>query len=470
MKIGIIDNKFFALQGQLIKEGHDLFVYVDGMPKTEPFHPPTEVDGPGTVTQVMALTDMKDCDFIITADADRLGMGVFVKRMFPDTPMIYYSYDALLLEDDRSYAHNLIMQYGIMENTILRLPFMRSFSSRAELQEYLDDCNESVVIKRNFHSTPTDETMRTIIAHEGYQVPDVNAWFDKDGLGGCTVEEYIPGMEAAFGMFFNGEKFVGLPYVCMEHKGACDGDRGGVLTGEVGTTLTYLDYATDAGKGIIAIFKALEPMMADLGLCGMVDFNTKVTDNHLYFMEFTMRFGRPTLECQIAAHNRAGVEFGDTLYSVATGGEAYKLEGVHTIGVTAYSYGLPVLTNLGAAHPNIDLRPFIPGYGSTYSGLEYLSKDDKYRIEALTLMNNYNWDEEAYVIRDEERHFIVTASTINYDRQLDKIAWVYLVTCVYNALENLENENDFVGVTWRSDVGKQQCALLEQVSRLWGLK
>ena len=190
-----------------------------------------------------------------------------------------------------------------------------------------------------------------------------------------------------------------------------------------------------------------------------------------------MRFGRPTLECQIAAHNRAGVEFGDTLYSVATGGEAYKLEGVHTIGVTAYSYGLPVLTNLGAAHPNIDLRPFIPGYGSTYSGLEALTFEYRiealtfeYRIEALTLMNNYNWDEEAYVIRDEERHFIVTASTINPDRRFDKIAWEYHITGVYDALENLDDENDFVGVTWRSDVGKQQCALLEQIGRFGGLK
>lgn len=104
------------------------------------------------------------------------------------------------------------------------------------------------------------------------------------------LQKKVTGVEIAVGGFFNGHKFLQPIYFNFEHKRFFPGDLG-PLTSEMGTSMFW------AGRNRLfreSIGK-MEKLFAQAGYVGYVDLNCLVDKNGIYPLEFTSRFGYPTI-------------------------------------------------------------------------------------------------------------------------------------------------------------------------------
>ena len=131
------------------------------------------------------------------------------------------------------------------------------------------------------------------------------------------LQKFASGVEIAVGAFFNGNDFIYPINVNFEHKKLFPGDIG-PFTGEMGTLMYW--------SGPNMIFKTtLEKMKEEIkksGYVGYIDINCIANARGIYPLEFTARFGYPTISVQAE-----GVvsEWGEFLTAIAKG-ENYDLK------------------------------------------------------------------------------------------------------------------------------------------------
>ena len=125
------------------------------------------------------------------------------------------------------------------------------------------------------------------------------------------LQKYAQGVEIAVSGFFNGNDFIYPLNVNFEHKKLFPGDIG-PFTGEMGT-LGYW-------SGPNTIFHTtLEKMRDDIrksGYVGYIDINCIANSRGIYPLEFTCRFGYPTISLQIEGVTS---DWGEFLYAIAKG-------------------------------------------------------------------------------------------------------------------------------------------------------
>src|SRR3989344_7839625 len=125
------------------------------------------------------------------------------------------------------------------------------------------------------------------------------------------LQKYINGVDVAVGAFFNGNDFIYPININFEHKRVFPGDIG-PFSGEMGTLMYW--------SGPNTIFKTtLEKMKEEIkkaGYVGYIDINCIANARGIYPLEFTTRFGYPTISIQME-----GVlsEWGNFLYNIARG-------------------------------------------------------------------------------------------------------------------------------------------------------
>src|SRR3989339_2291539 len=124
------------------------------------------------------------------------------------------------------------------------------------------------------------------------------------------LQKFASGVEVAVGAFFNGNDFIYPVNINFEHKKLFPGDIG-PFTGEMGTLMYW--------SSSNPLFKAtVEKMKEDLkqaGYVGYFDINCIVNARGIYPLEFTSRFGYPTISIQ-----EEGVisEWGEFLHAIAS--------------------------------------------------------------------------------------------------------------------------------------------------------
>jgi len=106
------------------------------------------------------------------------------------------------------------------------------------------------------------------------------------------IQKFVSGVEVAVGAFFNGKEFILPALVNFEHKRMFN-DEIGPSTGEMGTTSFW--------SGEIALFRKTLARMKDRiqGYVGYIDINCIVNGHGIFPLEFTTRFGYPTINLQI---------------------------------------------------------------------------------------------------------------------------------------------------------------------------
>jgi phosphoribosylamine--glycine ligase len=128
------------------------------------------------------------------------------------------------------------------------------------------------------------------------------------------IQKFVAGVEVAVGAFFNGKDFVLPAFVNFEHKRMFNDDIG-PSTGEMGTTAFW--------TGENALFRRTLGRMKDRiqGYVGYIDINCIANAHGIFPLEFTTRFGYPTINLQIE-----GVlsKWGEFLWAMAKG-EPFEL-------------------------------------------------------------------------------------------------------------------------------------------------
>src|SRR3989344_5954854 len=133
----------------------------------------------------------------------------------------------------------------------------------------------------------------------------------KNKIKQFQLQKFVSGVEIAVGAFFNGNDFIYPINVNFEHIKLFPGDIG-PFTGEMGTLMYWSQPNT--------IFKlTLEKFKEDIkksGYVGYIDINCIANARGIYPLEFTSRFGYPTISVQ-----SEGVlsKWGEFLYALAKG-------------------------------------------------------------------------------------------------------------------------------------------------------
>ncbi|HLC63150.1 MAG TPA: phosphoribosylglycinamide synthetase C domain-containing protein [Candidatus Nanoarchaeia archaeon] len=125
------------------------------------------------------------------------------------------------------------------------------------------------------------------------------------------LQKMAVGVEVATGAFFNGKDFIYPINVNFEHKKLFPGDIG-PFTGEMGT----LCYWSPPNEIFRATLLKIKEDIVKSGYIGYIDINCIANAKGIYPLEFTCRFGYPTISIQMEGVTS---EWGDFLYKLAQG-------------------------------------------------------------------------------------------------------------------------------------------------------
>lgn len=123
------------------------------------------------------------------------------------------------------------------------------------------------------------------------------------------LQKFVSGVEVGASAFFNGEKFITPILVAFEHKRLFPGELGS-MTGEMGTSMFWCE----PNKLFKETTGRMEEDLKKSGYVGYIDINCIVNGRGIYPLEFTCRFGYPTINIQ-----QEGIisEWGDFLHAIA---------------------------------------------------------------------------------------------------------------------------------------------------------
>ncbi len=133
------------------------------------------------------------------------------------------------------------------------------------------------------------------------------AWAKK--IKTFQLQKMAVGVEVAVGAFFNGEDFIYPINVNFEHKKLFPGDIG-PYTGEMGTLMYWSESNVMFNT---TLFKMKEELKKS-GYIGYVDLNCIANSKGIFPLEFTCRFGYPTISIQMEGITS---EMGNFLYALA---------------------------------------------------------------------------------------------------------------------------------------------------------
>ncbi|TFG35638.1 MAG: phosphoribosylamine--glycine ligase, partial [Parcubacteria group bacterium] len=123
------------------------------------------------------------------------------------------------------------------------------------------------------------------------------------------LQKMAVGVEVAVGAFFNGEDFVYPVNINFEHKKLFPGDIG-PYTGEMGTLMFW----SPSNEIFRSTLLKIKSELAKSGYVGYVDINCIANAKGIYPLEFTSRFGYPTISIQMEGIT---IPWGEFLYKLA---------------------------------------------------------------------------------------------------------------------------------------------------------
>lgn len=282
-----------------VKEGHEVRYAIADTSERE--------IGDGFVEKVDNWEEYVDWADVIIFD-DTLGQGAKAKALREQGKLVIggtpYS-DRL--EDDRSFGQEEMKQHGINI-----LPYQQ-YSSFDEGIEHVKANPGKYVVK------PCGEAAKQLLfvgnEEDGSDVIRVltaykHTWHKEIKLYQLQ-KKVVGGVEVAVGAFFNGNEFVYPINVNFEHKKLFPGELG-VATGEMGTLMFW----SEPNRLFSSTLKKMELVLREEGYVGYIDINCIVNGNGIYPLEFTCRFGYPTICIQ---YDGITESMGDFFFRLARG-------------------------------------------------------------------------------------------------------------------------------------------------------
>jgi len=212
------------------------------------------------------------------------------------------------LEDDRSFGQEELRKAGV---NILRYQEFDDFDKAIEFvrqnpDEYvIKPSGEAQNVKRRLFVGEEEDGGDVIRVLEAYKRA-----FSAE-IKVFQLQRRVVGVEVAVGAFFNGKQFVTPINVNFEHKKLFPGNIG-PSTGEMGTAMFW----SGPNRIFTSTLARMERRLAEENYVGYIDLNCIVNGNGIYPLEFTSRFGYPTIQIQEEAML---TPIGQFLYELAGG-------------------------------------------------------------------------------------------------------------------------------------------------------
>lgn len=125
------------------------------------------------------------------------------------------------------------------------------------------------------------------------------------------LQKYAAGAEIAVGAFFNGNDFIYPININFEHKKLFPGDIG-PYTGEMGTLMFW----SEPNNIFKMTLEHMREKLRESKYVGYIDINCVANGKGIYPLEFTTRFGYPTISIQMEG---VASPWGEFLYAMAKG-------------------------------------------------------------------------------------------------------------------------------------------------------
>ncbi len=277
-----IDALISDIAWQVSREGHEVRYHIANESERQ--------IGDGFVPKVDAWEPHVDWADVIVFD-DVLGQGEKAaalraggKHVVGGTPYTDR------LEDDRTFGQQELKKHGV---SIIPFQEFTDFDTaiehvRANPSAYvIKPSGEAQNIKRLLFVGQEDDGKDVIHVLESYKA--VYA----DTVKVFQLQRRMRGVEVAVGAFFNGKDFMAPINVNFEHKLLFPGNIG-PATGEMGTCM----YWSEPNRIFAATLAKLRDRLAEEGYVGYMDVNCIVNGQGIYPLEFTARFGYPTITIQ----------------------------------------------------------------------------------------------------------------------------------------------------------------------------
>ncbi len=277
-----IDALISDIAWQVSREGHEVRYHIANESERQ--------IGDGFVPKVDAWEPHVDWADVIVFD-DVLGQGEKAaalraggKHVVGGTPYTDR------LEDDRTFGQQELKKHGV---SIIPFQEFTDFDTaiehvRANPSAYvIKPSGEAQNIKRLLFVGQEDDGKDVIHVLESYKA--VYA----DTVKVFQLQRRMCGVEVAVGAFFNGKDFMAPINVNFEHKLLFPGNIG-PATGEMGTCM----YWSEPNRIFAATLAKLRDRLAEEGYVGYMDVNCIVNGQGIYPLEFTARFGYPTITIQ----------------------------------------------------------------------------------------------------------------------------------------------------------------------------
>jgi len=308
LKILIVSYEALAtdLGWQLVKEGHSVKMSISDKEVKEA--------ADGFVDKVDDWTKHTDWADMIIFD-DCLGFGKEAEKLRKEGKFVVggTSYSDRL-EDDRQFGQDEMKAVGINV-----LPHW-DFTDFDEAIKFVKEKPGRYVLKPCGKIASEKELLFVGKEEDGIDMLQILEHYKKNWakkMKFFQMQKFVKGVEVAVGAFFNGKKFITPININFEHKKLFPGEKG-PSTGEMGTSM----YFCEPNKIFNETLEKMAPQLAETGYVGYIDINCIVNATGVHPLEFTCRFGYPTISIQMEGITSP---IGEFMYALARG-EDYNLK------------------------------------------------------------------------------------------------------------------------------------------------
>ncbi len=261
------------------------------------------------------------------------------------------------------------------------------------------------------------------------EILESNKKYLQSKIKSFQLQKFASGVEIAVGAFFNGEDFIYPLNVNFEHKRLFPSEIG-PFTGEMGS-LVYWSQPNKIFKGTL---ERIKDKLKEVGYVGYIDINCIVNARGIYPLEWTCRFGFPTINIQMEG---ILTPMGEFLYRLANK-EQFELK-------TKKGFQIGVV---------IALTPYIsddPQDIKNYHNLSILFRRPNPNLEGIHLGDVKLVDGQLRVAGVSGYILIVTGSGQTVEEARKQ---------TYNRVKNIRLQNMFyrvdIGTRWYQDSDKLQ--------------
>ncbi|HXV38613.1 MAG TPA: phosphoribosylglycinamide synthetase C domain-containing protein [Nitrosopumilaceae archaeon] len=212
------------------------------------------------------------------------------------------------LENDREFGQKELESAGV---TILP---SWNFSDFDEAIKFVQSNQDKYVIKPSGAAQNEKELLFVGKEADGNDIIQVLAHYKKNWSNKIRIfqlQKYAAGVEVAVGAFFDGKEFVRPININFEHKRLFPGDIG-PSTGEMGTSMFW----SQQNKLFEMTLEKMKPKLTESKYVGYIDINCIANGKGVFPLEFTSRFGYPTISIQMEGVTS---NWGEFFYKIASG-------------------------------------------------------------------------------------------------------------------------------------------------------